>query len=369
MKFKSEKIKVENIFQKAVRFSGKHLTLPVLACVYLETVGDNKVLVKATNLDVGIEIEFKSEVLEPGSVAVPANIILNTISSMREGEISFETVDNNLKISSGKNSVLIKSMSHEDFPVIPRLNPDNNSKFVKISSHDLVLGFKSVWYSASNSNIKPELGSVFVYHTDNNLIFVSTDSFRLAEKRITTKSNLEFPPVLIPYKNAVEIIKLFEDYKGDIEIILEKNQAAFMVDGLYLVSRLVDGSFPDYKQIIPKSFVAKATILKNDLLNSIKVSNIFSDNLNQVKLKINIKDKVINVESRNNDVGEYKESIKAALSGDDLELNFNNKYLTDCFQSIPNESIDLDFGGLGKPLIITGHNDKSFMYLVMSMNR
>ena len=114
---------------------------------------------------------------------------------------------------------------------------------------------------------------------------------------------------------------------------------------MYIISRLIDGSFPDYKQIIPKNFGATATVLKNDLINSVKTSNIFSDSLNQIKLRVDVKNKSLNIESKNNDIGESKESINASVSGDDIELNFNSKYITDCIQSIPSDSLILNFGG------------------------
>jgi len=288
------------------------------------------------------------------------------LSSIKEDKLVLETKDNNLKISSNKNSVVIKCMSAEDFPSIPKLN---NVKSIKINSHDLIAGFKSVWYSASNSNIKPELSSVYVFKDDSSLVFVSTDSFRLAEKKVNTKTPVDFPHTLIPYKNVSEIIKLFDDYNGDINVVFEKNQAAFITDDMYLVSRLIDGTFPDYKQIIPKTFSSTATVLKNDLINSIKTSNIFSDSLNQVKLKVDVKNKSLNIESKNNDVGESKESINASISGEDIELNFNSKYIIDCIQSIPSDSLTLNFGGSGKPLAINGSTDKSFLYIVMPMNR
>jgi DNA polymerase-3 subunit beta len=264
-------------------------------------------------------------------------------------------------------------MPYEDFPSIPRLKPDalsgEDSKIIKINCRDLISGFKSVWYSASNSNIKPELSSVYIYKGDNNLVFVSTDSFRLAEKRVNIKITVDFPQTLIPYRNVSEIIKLFEDYSGDINIIFEKNQAAFTAPDIYLVSRLIDGSFPDYKQIIPKHFTTTATILKEDLINSIKTSNIFSDSLNQVKLKVDIKNKSLDIESKNNDIGEYYDSISASVSGENIELNFNSRYIIDCVQSIPSDSLTLSFGGVGKPLAINGATDKSFLYIVMPMNR
>jgi DNA polymerase III subunit beta len=367
MKLECEKSKIEPAILKASKLAGKHLTLPVLSCVYLEVLNDNKLIIKSTNLDIGIEIEIKIKTIENGIMAVPASVLLGVLSSVKENNLVFEGVNNNLKISSGNNSVVIKCMSPEDFPSIPKLK---DTKPIKIDCHNLISGFKSVWYSASNSNIKPELSSVYVYkNNDGGLVFVSTDSFRLAEKRVNTKTPVDFPPTLIPQRNVSEIIKLFEDYDGDIDIIFEKNQAAFMTEGVYMVSRLIDGNFPDYKQIIPKAFGTTATILKNDLINSIKTSNIFSDSLNQVKLKADVKNKSLNIESKNNDVGEYQESINASVSGENVELNFNNKYIMDCMQSISSDSLTLSFGGAGKPLAISGATDKSFLYIVMPMNR
>lgn len=373
MKIECDKSKIEPIIQKASRLAGKHLTLPVLACVYLEVRGDNKLIVKATNLDVGLEMEVKVKTIEKGIIAAPAGVLLGVLSSIKENNLIFEAKDNNLKISSGKNSIVIKCLPHDDFPSIPKLEPTSpsggNLKPIKINCHDLISGFKSVWYSASNSNIKPELSSVYVYKGDNNLVFVSTDSFRLAEKKINTKVPDDFPSTLIPFKNVSELIKLFEDYNGDIDIVFEKNQTAFIIEGTYLVSRIIDGSFPDYKQIIPKHFATTVTVLKNDLINSIKTSNIFSDSLNQVKLKVDVKNKLLGIESKNNDVGEYQESIKVVAEGDNIELNFNSKYVADCMQSIPSDSLVLSFGGAGKPLAINGASDKSFLYIVMPMNR
>ena len=365
MKLECNKSKIESAIQKTSKLANKHLTLPVLSCVYLNTL-DNKLIIKATNLDIGIEIELKVKTIEKGIVAVPANVLLGVLSSIKDDNLIFETKDNNLKISSNKNSVVIKCLPHEDFPSIPKLE---NSKSIKINSLELISGFKSVWYSASNSNIKPELSSVYIYKKDQHLIFVSTDSFRLAEKKVNTKIQVDFPNILIPYKNVSEIIKLFEDYNGDIDIVFEKNQAAFVVEEMYLVSRLIDGTFPDYKQIIPKDYVTTINILKTDLINSIKTSNIFSHSLNQVKLKVDIKNKSLEIEAKNNDIGEYKESISATVSGDNLELNFNNKYIIECMQSIPSDSLTLSFGGVGKPLAINGSMDKSFLYIVMPMNR
>jgi DNA polymerase-3 subunit beta len=314
----------------------------------------------------GIEIKTKAKVIENGAAAVPANVFLGVLGSIKDEDVVLELKDKNLKVSSNKNSAVIKCMPHEDFPSIPKILA---TKTIKTDIKNFIHGFKSVWYSASTSNIKPELSSVYVYKDGEHLVFVSTDSFRLAEKKINIKNGIDIPQIIIPYKNVSEIIKLFEEHTEPVEILFDKNQIAFVSGDVYLVSRLVDGSFPDYKQIIPKNFVSEATVLKSDILNSIKASNIFSDSLNQVRIKADPKNGQLHIESKNNDIGEYKNSIKASASGESLELNFNNKYITDCMQTITSDSVSFSFAGQGKPLLIAGISDPSFRYIVMPMNR
>lgn len=366
MNIECNKTKLESMLGKVSKLAYKHITLPVLSCVYIETQNQNTIVLRTTNLDIGIEVKLHAKVLKEGSVAVPAGVFVNALSSIKDDSVVIESIDNNIKITSKKTSIVIKCMPYEDFPAIPKLD---NSKLVKINSGELVTGLKSVWYSASNSTIKPELNSIYIYKNDSALFFVSTDSFRLAEKKINIKSEIDVPQVLIPSKNVSEIIKLFDGINEEIEVIFEKNQVAFITKDMYVVSRLVDGSFPDYKQIIPKNFGTTVTILKSDLINSIKTSNIFSDNLNQVRFLIDTKSGNLNIESKNNDVGEYKESIQTVCEGDDLEINFNNRYVMECMQSITSDSVVLRFAGLGKPLVIQGAQDNGFVYIVMPMNK
>lgn len=366
MKFEIEKSKIESILQKASKISGKHLTLPVLSGVYFEVM-DNDLFIKATNLDLGFEFKSKVKNLgKSGSFVVSANILLSVVSSIKEEKIIFELDGNNIKIITQKNKSLIKCMPKDDFPSIPKIEFGYS---VKISINDIILGFKSVWYSASNSTIKPELSSVYIYKNNNYLTFVSTDSFRLAEKSIQTKINGDFQSILIPCKNVAEIIKILEGFDGEMEVVFDKNQIAFKYKDLYLVSRLIDGSFPDYRQIIPKEPTTSVVLIKSELINAIKSSTIFSDSLNQIKIRVDSKSKTLTVESKNNEIGEYIENIKVSMDGDSIELNFNSRYLSDCFQSIFSDSLNLKFNGIGKPLIITGANDNSFVYVLMPMNR
>jgi DNA polymerase III subunit beta len=347
------------------RITGKNLTLPVLGSVLWVATGKTLKL-RATNLNIGIEIEVPAKVEKEGVVAVRGDILSSLFSILQgDANVLFELINGNLLVKTKTSTILLKSISHEDFPTIPIVEGEN----FLISNKKFIEGIKSVYYSASVSEIKPEIGSVYIYPEDDLLVFASTDSFRLAEKKIKIKQKLSFGGILIPFKNVIEIIKVFDGLEDDIKITLQKNQISFSIDGIYLTSRVVNGSFPDYKQIIPKNPTTKSIVLKQDFISSLKISNIFSDKFNQVVLTIKPNEKVFEIESKNTDIGENTTLISGALSGDDVSVNFNHKYILDCFQSISGDSLSIELSGSNKPMIIRGVGDTSFIYLVMPMNR
>ena len=200
-------------------------------------------------------------------------------------------------------------------------------------------------------------------------MFVSTDSFRLAEKKIKINGIEEIPGILIPFKNISEILRIFGEVQDVVRVCFNKNQISFSSNNIYLTSRIIDGVFPDYRQIIPKEFKVEAVVLKQDLLNALKLSNIFSDKFNQINLLINPKEKVFELSSQNNDVGENKTYLDAAIKGEDILLGFNYKYFLDCFQSLNTDSISIRLNQPSKPIVISGNSDDSFTYLIMPMNR
>ena len=132
---------------------------------------------------------------------------------------------------------------------------------------------------------------------------------------------------------------------------------------------MIDGIFPDYRQIIPKGFETEAVILKQDLLNALKLSNIFSDKFNQVNLLIKPKEKLFELSSSNNDVGENKTFLDAAITGEEVEVGFNYKYFLDCFQTISTDSISIKLNKSSRPIVISPVSDNTFTYLIMPMNR
>ena len=351
---------------KAERVTSKNITLPILSCVLLEAK-DSTLTIKATNLDIGIEITIPVKVNKPGKIAVSGSILYNFIGNLtNDKNITLEVVGGNLKVSTKHSESLIKAFIVDDFPNIPKIK--NGTPFT-FNTPNLIKGFKAVIYSSSVSTIRPVLSSIMLASEDDSVVFVATDSFRLSEKRIGVKKHKEFNQILIPFKNVGEIIRILDDVKEDVNVFLSENQIAFSHNDLYITSRVIDGTFPDYKQIIPKETKTEVVVLKQDILSGLRISNIFADKFSQVTFQINPKEKVFKITTKNMDVGENVNNIDAVIKGEALSISFNHKYIIDCFQSIDSDSVSLSFSDTNKPMIIKGVGDKTFLYLVMPMNK
>jgi DNA polymerase-3 subunit beta len=365
MKLECSIEKIKNAVSQTERITGRNLTLPVLGSVLLIASGKS-IKFRATNLSLGIEIEIPAKIEKEGTLAISGSVLNAIFSNISQNEnVHLENKDGNLLIRTKKSQIKLKSQPHDDFPTIPAVTGNS----FEIESKKLIDGIKSVCYSSSISDIKPEISSVFIYTNEDSLVFVSTDSFRLAEKKIKTKGLGEISGILIPFKNISEILRVFGEFIGVIKVCFNKNQISFSSDNTYLTSRIIDGIFPDYRQIIPKDSLTEVVVLKQDLLNALKLSNVFSDKFNQVNLSVKPREKVFELSSANNDIGENKTNLDAVIKGENVELGFNYKYFLDCFQSISTDSVSIKFSGSSKPIVISPISDSSFTYLIMPMNR
>ncbi|MDP3989472.1 MAG: DNA polymerase III subunit beta [bacterium] len=366
MRIECLKEKLRNALAQAERASGKNLSLPVLSSVVLEA-SNQGVRVKATNLDLGVEIVVPAKVTGEGSVAIPGGLLCNYLSILRGGDaIVLEKSNENLTVSSDTTNTLIKTQSTEDFPDIPRVEVEN---LYTVDARRFVDGIKNVLYSAALTDIKPEIASIYIYTANDELVFVATDSFRLAEKRTRLAGVESQKGFLLPHKNALEVVRILGERTGDLEVGYGINQVAFLMEGLYLTSRLVGGSFPPYEQIIPQEPTTTAVVLKKDIIDALKLTTLFTDRFSRISLKVLPKEGLFEIESRNNETGENTVRIDATLEGGDTVHAFSAKLILDCFQSIPEDSVTFSFFGESKPLVIKPVGDASFRYLVMPMMR
>ncbi len=366
MYIECQRDKLSEFVNKVEKITNKNASLPILSCILL--VAKDKTLTnKATNLEIGVEVSIPAKVNKEGIVAIPSNIFSQTINNFQGGKIiSLEEKDGFLVIKNEFSEVQLKTQSPQDFPLIPRGEEGEGFNF-KIK--DFILGLKSVIFSASLSSIKPELGSVYIYPENQELVFVATDSFRLAEKRIISKQISNFPSMLIPQKNCLELIRVFDGVNEEADLFFSKNQISINTPTIYFTSRIVDGAFPDYKQIIPKKGEMVVHCLKQDLFDGLKAITVVFDKFNQVTLTTKTKEGLLVLSSKNTDVGEGEYKLKIKGEGEDVSVSFNQQYIKESFGGFLDDSITLTFGGPHRPLLIEGGKSSYFRYLVMPMNR
>lgn len=367
MKLECIKETLRDAVQHAERMTGKNATLPVLASLVLETHGQT-IHVKATNLDLGVELVVPAKVEVEGSVAVAGGTLSQFLSALGgDRSVKLESVEGNLKIQGEHHEALIKSLPVADFPSLPRVE---DGVSVKLPARALVSAFRSVSYAASLSDMKPEIASIYLYGDGQYLVSVATDSFRLAEKRVDVGRDIpEGFSLLIPHRNASEIVKLFENEPEDIEIAFNKNQISCASMGVYFTSRLVSGVFPNYRQIIPTAKKTGISLEKREFVSALKLAQIFSDKFNQVQIRLAPSKNLFEITSKSFERGENITRVESVMEGDDLEMSFNVRYIVDGFQSIPEDRITLSLNGPGRPMVMRGDGNSTFTYLVMPMNR
>jgi len=368
MKIYCSKEKLKEYIIQADSITGKNINLPILNSILL-TTEDKFLKIKSTNLDLGIEFNLPVKIEKHGSVVVSGDILSKVLCGLfGEENITLELINDNLVISTKKHTILIKSYSPKDFPIIPKIKKNTS---IDISIEKFILGLKSVSYSSTISDIKPEISSVYIYTSNNKIIFVATDSFRLAEKNIISNKITEFQNIIIPLKNVNEIIKIFNNNNNikNIKISFDQNQIMFSTDGIYVISRTINSIYPDYKQIIPTDFTTEIIVFKKDIENVLKLINVFIDEFNKVNIKTNIINKTLELNSKNINIGENTTIISTIIKGEEIDIDFNSKYLLDGLQSINQDSVVLKYNSTQNILIIQGVLDNSFIYLVKPINK
>ncbi len=368
MRLTCNKSELSESVQTAMRVVNTNATLESLRGVLI-IVQNGNTYIKATNLEVGVDIPLASIDNEDGSVLVNPKILIDAIKYSDSKKVTLKSDNNknilNIELETGETK--LKTLNSTEFPNIVKQKSGDKIK-IKISS--IVNGVKSVIYAVSHSVIKPELSSVYIWQDGQQLTFVATDSFRLAEKKINQNITTDDLSILIPQKNIQDLISILEqlDQNELIDVYIDKDQFSIYIEETYITLRTIDGAFPDYKKIIPSEPTTEITVLKQDLSQIIKKAGVFSDKFNKIVIKVDSGNDKIIINTEDGDFGETKDMLSGKVEGVDVSISVNHKYILDCLQSIYSDSLVLSFFGQGKPMIIRGVGDKSFTYLVMPMN-
>ena len=366
MNISIEKKILSEAVSTVMRFSErKTTTLPTLAGIAIVAEKDS-IRFRATNLETGIELFVDGSVKTPGTCALPAGILREVTSSFSgNGSVTIDQDGDTTRIKADGAGSTLKNLPYEDFPNVSLPESGKTSFTMPGATLRALIGSTAPY--ASSSTVRPELASVLFSAEGGMAKMVATDSFRLAEKKVSVGGSVKPFTLLIPAKNAADIAQTIPD--KDIGVRADEHQCAFVWEKGTVVTRLTAANYPDYAAIIPKKFGVEATVLRKDLEGALKRAAIFSDQFQKVRLAFDAGKKEVRLSARNNDVGESAEALKASVSGEALELSFNHRYLAAPLPALTQESITLQAAGIGRPLVIRGQGDQSFLYLVMPMNQ
>lgn len=360
MKFTCDTEQLKKALASAERFTGKNITLPVLANVLIE-VDHNTLSLTATNLESAIRLSLAGVATHTGSVCVPAKVLSSFIQSVGDDKIHLDEKQGSLVIKTDSRDTRINGVSADDFPLIPKIKKSHS---ISLSCSLLCQGLDRVLPAVSTSEFKPELCGVFVNVSPTSMRLAATDTFRLAEKTISFESKKQIEPFsfIMPHRISQEIARVLNGGE-EVTISIGENQMLLETDGCMIISRLTEGNFPEYMGIIPKNFETSCFVSKNEFAGAVRASSIFASKLQEVTT--GVKNRQLEITSLNQDVGEYKNTIPCAPSGKDIMIGFNYRYLLDGLQSATEDEIFFGLNGEQSPSLIKNKSDSSFVYVVM----
>tara|TARA_B100001123_G_C15277539_1_gene1012773 strand:- start:267 stop:1382 length:1116 start_codon:yes stop_codon:yes gene_type:complete len=347
----------------------KKTTLPILSNILIEAK-DSKIRITATDLDIIYTEEVALiELKKEGSTTTPANIlydILRKLEANSKVEFSLQST-NKLKIISGNSKFNLLCLSSDNFPLS---DEDSNQKTFSISSQKLLKLLNKTKISISNDETRHYLNGIYLHKTNlenrSFLTAVATDSHRLSSSSIEIDSGTEFEPIILPKKTIFQLISLLEQNNGDIKINNNKSKIKFMLDHGVLISKVIDGRFPDYIKVIPKGNDKILEIKSNEFKNSVeRVTTVSSDR--KEGLKMNISKELLQFAVNNPNSGDGIENINAKFSSDNMSISFNSKYLIDIANQIESNSMIINLKDSGSPVLIQDISDKNSFHVVMPM--
>ncbi len=355
------------------RIVGKNLSLPILNNVLI-TTDNNFLSLVSTDLEIAIKLWILVKIIKNGNIVVPAKFLSAFISSLPNEKITMEVKDQNLYIECKNIKTQIQGYSSEDFPIIPEFK---NAEYIELDSKKLCMGLAQIIDIASTSQSRPEISGVYFSFSKNAIKMVATDSFRLGEKNIHLEEPLKNIKekdysFILPQKSAREVMNILENKEGLMRIYFSSNQVLFELPmkeaahpQVQITSRLIEGEYPNYQDIIPTKFKTHVVLKKDEFLNQIKTASLFSGKVNEVKISINKEKQEIEVFAKSGDVGENRSSLPVKVEGDSIDVSFNYKYLIDGLLNIKSSEIIFDISKEEGPCILKPVGDSSYIYVVM----
>ena len=346
----------------------KRNTLPILSNILLDAQ-NSKLTITATDLDLIFIHQLKNiEVLEEGKTTTQSSIMYDIIRKFSSGKKINLTLNekNKLHLESEKSFFNLNCIDASDFPVTD--GNFNQNEFI-IKSKQFLKLLNKCKFSVSNDETRHYLSGIYIHKTDfeekNYLTAVATDSHRMSISKIRLEKDIEFDPIILPKKTIFQLCSLLDNYDGDVKISNIKSKIKFELNNSILISKLIDGKFPNYIQVIPKNNQKKLEIDLKLFLNSVdRVASVSLDKKDGVKFSL--KKDTLNLSVNNTNSGDGKETL-AVKFDHDLEISFNSRYLIDIASQLDGEKVEIYFNDTGSPALIKDPGDFESIFVVMPM--
>ena len=353
------------------RVSSKSLSLPVLNNILI-SAEKNFLNLTATDLEVGINWWSLTKIEEDGKITLPTRLLSSFIGLLPNKKIDIKTENNSLIIGYENYKTQIKGLPAEEFPIVPQID---EGEFISLDAASFCQSLSQVVDIAIPSATRPEISGVYLSFQKNLVKIVATDSFRLGEKKVFFKSDSDLKKeysLILPQKAAKEVVNIFGEKKGDLKIYFSSNQIMFETlmsetshPEIQLVSRLIEGDYPNYQEIIPPKHTTQLILDKNELLNQIKTASLFGGKTNEVKIKANPKKKEVEVLAQSPEIGNHQSFISGKIKGDAVEVSFNHRFLMDGLLNIKSSEIVFELNSDSGPGVLKPVGDESYLYVIM----
>lgn len=351
------------------RISSKNSSLPILDNVLLETQ-KNYLELSATDLELGIKYQALSKIKSQGKAAIPVNAFSSLVNSLPDKPIDIKQKDKDLNVKCEDYKAKLKGLDPKEFPIIPKIKAE---PFTAIKSSLLVNGLSQVIDVVSPSKVRPEISGVYICFEKGGMKVVGTDSFRLAEKELSYSVPVEEGKcVILPHKTAKEVINIFSElgrklkvYFSENQIMLETEDSEKTEPNIKLVSKLVEGEYPDYEEIIPEDHKTRIVASKDEFKNRIKTASLFGGKVNEIKCEAKPDKKGLEVSSQDPDLGRNKSFLPAKVEGERTEVSFNWRFLKDGLSNIGTKEVIFELNGSGGAAVLKPTGETDYIYVVM----
>ena len=361
MKALIHKIRLQRALGFVERVTSRNATLPILSNVLLRTE-HGRLRVSATNLEVGVSSVIGAKVDSEGQVAVPGKTLSDFVRSAPGENVVLDLKQNTLSAQAGSYRTTILCFDASEYPITPKVEGGHQYTVPAGVLRHLI---STVSDSIASSDSRPELAGALLRFDTDATVMAATDIFRLAERKAIGQHETPHT-VIVPRGTITELGRILSDIEGDVVIRVADNQISFTHEEFEIVSRLIDGRYPDYRKVIPERALAKVLVRRDELENAAKVAALFSSSISDIKLECDAQG--LRISGKNSSKGEASAGVEANLKGDAFDVSMNFHYFLDGLKAIQTDKVILEFTGKGSPFVMRPDtDDHESVYLIMPL--